>query len=59
MPVKRMHRRESPRHAVDGQSIPDMVVLRNIFRVIEGDKAIIGNLPENCKGNYRQKKTYE
>jgi hypothetical protein len=54
-----MHRREGPRHAVDGQSIPDMVVLRNIFGVIEGDKAIIRNLPENCKGNYRQKKTYE
>jgi hypothetical protein len=59
MPVERMHRRESPCYAINGNSFPDMVILCNIFRVIEGDKAIIRNLPENCKGNYCQKKAYE
>jgi hypothetical protein len=39
--------------------MPYMVIPRNIFRIIKGDKAIIRNLPENCKGNYYQKKAYE
>jgi hypothetical protein len=59
VPVEVVYGCEGPQSAIEGQSMPYMVIPRNIFRIIKGDKAIIRNLPENCKGNYYQKKAYE